>query len=289
MTMTTTSTGRPARRRILRRAAPRSGTTVKLSLAVLILVVLVVAFGDSLAPHSYQAVNLIDRLQAPSAQHWLGTDDLGRDAFSRVLHGVRVSVLIALGATAAGGVIGGLLGALAGWRGGVIDTVVSFLVDVQASLPSFVLALGAIVVLGGSPTTLVIVLGVEGWERFARIARAQAMGERRAGYVESALNLGVPESVVIRHHVAPALIAPLVVTATLAFPSKILIESALSFLGLGVQPPQTSLGQMVGDGRDHLATAWWIAVVPGLVIFVISLAVSIVGDYYQDRIISDAK
>nr|WSY48844.1 ABC transporter permease [Streptomyces sp. NBC_00886] len=258
------------------------------SFAVLVLVLLVAICGDLVAPNFYRAVHLTDRLQGPSAGHWLGTDQLGRDVFSRVLHGLRISALIALGATAASGVVGGLLGALAGWCGGIVDTVVSFLVDVQASLPSFVLALGALVIVGGSPTTMVVVLGIEGWERFARIARAQTMSERRAGYVESALDLGVPEPVVIRHHVLPALIVPLTVTTTLAFPGKILLESALSFLGLGVQPPQTSLGQLVGDGRDYLATAWWIAIVPGVVIFVVSLAVSIVGDHYQDRIISDA-
>lgn len=272
----------------LRSAVPRSGTTVRLAFAVLVLVLLVTVCGDLVVPHSYQAVHLTDRLRAPSAGHWLGTDELGRDMFSRVLHGLRVSVLIAFGATVAGGVVGSLLGALAGWCGGVVDTAVSFLVDAQASLPSFVLALGAVVIVGSSPTTLVVVLGVEGWERFARIARAQTMSERRAGHVESALDLGVTAPVVIRHHVLPALVAPLTVTATLAFPGKILLESALSFLGLGVQPPQTSLGQMVGDGRDYLATAWWIAVVPGLVIFVVSLAVSVVGDHYQDRTHSDA-
>lgn len=261
-----------------------------LILAVVIIAVtlFVTLFGSIVAPHPLESVSLLERLLPPSPKHWFGTDQLGRDIFSRMFYAVQTSVLIAASATILSGLIGAVLGSVAGWFGGVADTIVSFFIDVQSSIPAFILALGALVFLGGTPAVLVVVLAIEGWERIARVTRAEVMSIRRSGFVVSTLNLGVTRSTTIAHHLLPALVAPLAVQLTLAFPSKILIESALSFLGLGIRPPETSLGQMVGASDQYLATAWWVVVVPGIAIFLISLAVGIIGDYLQDRVLRNA-
>ncbi|WP_311879101.1 ABC transporter permease [Microbacterium forte] len=261
---------------------------VVVSLAVLLCALVVTCFAAPLAPYGLNEGVLADRLQPPNSSHWFGTDDLGRDVLSRTLYALQTSVLIAVTATILGGIFGSLMGALAGWFGGAIDTVISFLIDVQASIPAFILALGAIVLFGGSPIALVVVLAIEGWERFARIMRGQVMLARTSGYATSAVNLGVPTSAVLIRHIAPAVAGPMLVQLTQALPTKILIESALSFLGLGISAPQTSLGQMVGAGRDYLTTAGWIALVPGLVIIVISVAISLIGDQLQDRLVDRA-
>lgn len=255
------------------------------ALATLALAAVVTAFAGLLAPDALGSGDLLERLQPPSRDHWFGTDDLGRDVLSQTLYAMRTSVLIAATAALMSGVIGATLGALAGWCGGRVDLVVSFLVDLQASLPAFILALGAIAFYGESLITLVVVLALEGWERFARIARAQVMVARTSGYAVAATNLGVSPKTVLIRHVLPALTGPLAAQFTLALPAKIILESSLSFLGLGVQSPQASLGKMIGDGRDYLGTAWWISLYPGLGIVLISVAVSFVGDYLQDRMV----
>jgi len=276
----------PAAPRVRRRTFPT--WLLVIALIIVAITLFVTIFGRLIAPEPLETVGLTQRLLPPSPEHLLGTDQLGRDVFSRMFYAVQTSVLIAASATILSGLIGGVLGGTAGWFGGRTDTVVSFFIDVQSSIPAFILALGALVFLGGTPAVLIGVLAIEGWERIARVTRAEVMSVRRSGYVTSTLNLGVSRYTTVAHHLLPALIAPLAVQLTLAFPSKILIESALSFLGLGIRPPETSLGQMVGSGDQYLATAWWIVVVPGLAIFLISLAVGILGDYLQDRMLRNA-
>ncbi|MGW3952086.1 ABC transporter permease [Streptomyces sp. NPDC004752] len=265
-----------------KRRRRRPAWSLILALAILALTLFVTVLGSLIASQPLESVAITQRLLPPSADHLLGTDQLGRDVLSQLLHATRTSVLIAISATVLSGLIGVLLGAAAGWFGGVVDTVVCFFIDLQSSVPAFILALGAIVFFGGSPAVLIIVLALEGWERIARVIRAETMAVRRSGYVASTLNLGVSRWVTIRHHLLPALLAPLAVQLTLVFPAKILIESALSFLGLGIRPPDTSLGQMVGSGEQYLATAWWVVVLPGVSIFLISLAVGVLGDRLQD-------
>lgn len=276
----------PAGTRVRRRRFPAWSLIAALTIVAVVL--LVTVFGRVLAPEPLETADLPQRLLPPSPAHILGTDQLGRDVFNRMFYAIQTSVLIAVSATVLSGLIGAVLGGLAGWFGGLVDTVVSFFIDVQSSIPAFVLALGALVFLGGTPAVLVMVLAIEGWERIARVTRAEVMSVRRSGYVTSTLNLGVPRSKTVLHHLLPALLAPLAVQLTLAFPSKILIESALSFLGLGIRPPETSLGQMVGTGEQYLASAWWVVVVPGVTIFLTSLAVGIIGDYLQERMLRNA-
>jgi len=286
MALTGMQTPVAARSRYRRRKFPT--WSLKISLGIVAVVALVTVFGHFLAPQPLGAVAMTQRLQAPSAEHIFGTDELGRDILSQLIYSIQTSVVIAGSATLLSGFIGGLLGALAGWFGGAVDSTVSFFIDVQSSIPALILALGALVFFGGTPAVLVVILAVEGWERIARVTRAEVMSVRRSGYVNSTLNLGVSRFTTVRHHLLPALVAPLAVQLTLAFPSKILLESALSFLGLGIRPPNTSLGQMVGSGEQYLAFAWWIVLVPGVAIFLISLAVGIIGDHFQDRMIRNA-
>jgi len=198
-------TTRTIRRRTGRRHAPRS---VRTAATVVLLVLIVVAFAQLIAPEPRDALSLATRLAAPSATHWLGTDELGRDVLSRTIYSTQTSVLIAACATILSGLIGAVMGTLAGWFGGTIDTMVSFVIDIQSSIPAFILALGAVVFFGGSPIALVLVLALEGWERIARILRAEVMAARRSGYINAALNLGVPTGTVIRHHLLRALFAP---------------------------------------------------------------------------------
>ncbi len=271
-----------------RRARRAPSWSLGFALAIVAIVLFVTIFAQVVAPQPLESVAMTQRLLPPSARYVLGTDQLGRDMVSRLLYSTQTSVLIAGSATLLSGFIGAVLGALAGWFGKAVDTTVSFFIDVQSSIPGFILALGALVFFGGTPAVLVIILAIEGWERIARVTRAEVMSIRRSGFVNSTLNLGVSRFTTIRNHVLPALIAPLTVQLTLAFPTKILLESALSFLGLGIRPPDTSLGQMVGTGQQYLAFAWWIVVVPSAAIFLISLAVGIIGDYLQDRVIRNA-
>lgn len=274
------SAGREALRELLSRPI------IAASVFTIIVALVVSIFASVLAPFPVGFSVLQDRLLAPSAAHPFGTDDLGRDVLSQTIYATQTSFAIAITATLICGVFGTLMGVLAGWFGGAVDTVISFLIDVQSSMPAFILALGTLVFFGGSPVALVVVLSIEGWERFARIMRAQVMLTRQSGYVVSAVSLGVSTAAITRRHVLPALIGPLAVQLTLALPIKILIESSLSFLGLGIRPPSTSLGQIVGIGRDYLTNAWWIALFPGLVIVLISVAISLIGDHLQDRMVN---
>lgn len=256
-----------------------------IAVVVVAIVMFIAILAPLIAPALLGASDLASRLLPPGADHLLGTDDLGRDVLSQTLYALRTSLFIAVTATIISGLIGVTLGAIAGWKGGPVDGIISFFVDVQASIPAFVLALGAIVIFGGSPLALILVLSLEGWERFARVTRGEVMRVRTSGYVQSALNLGLQPAGVGMRHVLPAISGPIFVQFTLALPAKILIESALSFLGFGVQPPSTSLGQMIGVGRDYLSSAWWIAIFPTVFILIISVAISVIGDNLQDRMV----
>ena len=251
------------------------------------LLLIVVIFADLLTPHDVMRSDLRARLQPPllfggTWAHPLGTDELGRDMFSRLLISIRVSMLVAFAGTVIGAVLGTLLGMLAAARGGFVDDVIMMLVDVQAALPFIILALAVIAFLGGGLTLFVIVVGLYGWERYARIARGLTLAAREDGYAVATANLGAGNVRIYLVHILPNIISALVVAFTVNFPETMLLETSLSFLGLGIQPPSTSLGTMLGDGRDYLTTAWWIAVAPGIVIALTGIAVSVIGDWLRD-------
>lgn len=241
------------------------------------------------SPHGYTALNLMNRLAPPvgldgSWAYPLGTDELGRDVLSRLIYSIRTSLLIAFGATIIGAVVGTVLGFLAAHFRGLVEQAVLTLVDFSASLPFLILALSVLAFFGNSMTLLICLLGLHAWERYARIARGLALSAGAQGYAAAVRQLGASPWRIYARHVLPNIASTLIVSMTLAFPEIILLESGLSFLGLGVQPPETSLGSMVGYGREYLTRAPWILLAPATVIVLTTLSVSLIGDWLRDRL-----
>ena len=258
------------------------------SLTFLAVIVAVFALADLLAPFDYRAQALRNRLAPPVflGGNWaslLGTDELGRDIFSRLLFAIRFSLLAAFGGTVIGALIGTTLGFVAAHFRGAVEETIVMLADVQASLPFMLIALSLIAVFGSSFLLFVIIMGFYGWETFARLTRGAVLSTMGQGYAQAVTALGAKPSHVYLRHILPNIFGVLIVQFTLNFPQVILLEASLSFLGLGIRPPLTSLGQMLGAGRAYLTSAWWIAVIPGLVIFLTTVSISIIGDWLRDR------
>ncbi|MFC0388400.1 ABC transporter permease [Muricoccus vinaceus] len=273
----------PARRQA------RLPALVVLALGWLVLMLLVAFAADLLSPFPYTALDLRNRLSPPVGMggvwlHPLGTDELGRDVLSRLITSIRMSLLIAFGATAISAVLGVTLGFLAAHFRGLVEHAVLALVDFQASMPFLILALAVLAFFGNALPLFICLLGLNGWERYARIARGLAVSAGSQGYAAAVKGLGASPWRVYGRHVLPNIASTLIVSMTLAFPEIILLESGLSFLGLGVQPPMTSLGNMVGYGREYLTRAPWILLAPSSVIVMTTLSVSLVGDWLRDRL-----
>lgn len=257
--------------------------------ALLILAVIVAAFfAPRLSPQDPLRQALGHRLAPPGAAgrtgatHWLGTDQLGRDILSRIIHGSRVSLAVGFAAVIVGGLLGSSLGLLSGYFGGTLDEVVMMVVDAQLAFPVILLAIAIIAVLGPSFTNLVIVVGLSGWVTYARIIRAQVLTLKSREFIQIIRALGGSTGRIIFRHILPNALSPLIVVATLDLARTIILESTLSFLGLGVQPPTPSWGLMISDGREYLDTAWWVATFPGLTLMATALAVSRLGDWLRD-------
>jgi peptide/nickel transport system permease protein len=252
--------------------------------------VIVAVFADQIAPFHYTTLHLRDRLHAPiwaeegSWTYPLGTDELGRDLLSRLIYSCRISFLVAFLGTLIGAVIGTVLGFVAAHFRGWVDNLVMAAIDFQAAIPFIILALALLAFCGNSLTLFIIILGIYGWERYARITRGLALSAQTHGYAVAVKTLGASPWRVYGRHILPNIANALIVNATLNFPETILTETSLSFLGVGVQPPLTSLGSMLGFGRNYLSTEWWIAVFPGLVIFLATLAMSMLGDWLRDHL-----
>jgi peptide/nickel transport system permease protein len=254
---------------------------------VLLLVVAAVA-APWIAPEDPIRQSLRGRLSAPTfagadgKTHLLGTDHLGRDVFSRVVYGARVSLLVGFAAVIVGGLVGATLGLLAGFRGGWTDSLIMTLADAQLAFPFILLAIGIIAVLGPSFSTLIVVIGLSGWVTYARVLRSQVLVLRSREFVDAIHALGGSVARVIARHVLPNVLSSLVVIATLELARAIVLEATLSFLGLGVQPPTPSWGGMVHEGREYLDSAWWISTAPGIVLMLTSIVVSRTGDWLRD-------
>jgi peptide/nickel transport system permease protein len=272
-----------------RRALPLPPPLVLAGLAWLTLMLGTALLADVVSPYAYTALDLRSRLAPPvflggSWLHVLGTDELGRDVLARLIHSIRMSLLIAFGATVIGALIGTTLGFLAAHFRGAVEQVVLALVDFSASLPFLILALAVLAFFGNSMPLFVCLLGLHAWERYARIARGLAISAGTQGYAAAVRQLGATPWRVYGRHVLPNIASTLIVSMTLAFPEIILLESGLSFLGLGVQPPATSLGSMVGYGREYLTRAPWILLSPAATIVLTTLSVSLIGDWLRDRL-----
>ncbi|MBH5372803.1 ABC transporter permease [Bradyrhizobium glycinis] len=264
---------------------PAIPVSVALAVTWIVAMLLIAAFAEKIAPYGFTQLDLRNRLAAPgNAAHWLGTDELGRDVLSRLLVSIRISLLIAFGATAISAVVGTVLGFLAAHFRGAIEQLVLMLSDFQASMPFLIMALAVLAFFGNSLPLLVGLMGLFGWERYARIARGLAISANAQGYAAAVRQLGATPSRIYLRHILPNIASTLIVSTTLVFPEVILMESGLSFLGLGVQPPMTSLGNMVGYGREYLTRAPWIMLAPATTIVVTTLAVSVIGDWLRDRL-----
>src|SRR5262252_4083478 len=269
------------------RARRTRGLAVGGAVFVALLIVAALA-APWIAPEDPIRQSLRGRLSAPTFSgadgkaHLLGTDHLGRDVFSRVVYGARVSLLVGFAAVIVGGLVGATLGLLAGFRGGWTDSLIMTLADAQLAFPFILLAIGIIAVLGPSFPTLIIVIGLSGWVTYARVLRSQVLVLRSREFVDAIHALGGSAARVIVGHVLPNVLSSLVVIATLELARAIVLEATLSFLGLGVQPPTPSWGGMVHEGREYLDSAWWISTTPGIVLMLTSVVVSRTGDWLRD-------
>ncbi len=230
------------------------------------------------------AIDIGARLQPPGPGHWLGTDDLGRDVFIRLCHGARISLLVGFVAVGIATVIGVILGALAGYYGGIWDAVIMRFVDIMLCFPSFFLILAVIAFLEPSIWNIMIIIGLTGWMGVARLVRAEFLSLREREFVLAARVIGASDFRIIFRHILPNALSPVLVNATLGVAGAILTESALSFLGIGVQPPTPSWGNMLIAGKQTLGTAWWLSVFPGLAILLTVLGYNLLGEGIRDAL-----
>jgi peptide/nickel transport system permease protein len=267
---------------------PRRSIMRWLPIILIAFFVLAAVFAPVLAPYDPNSQNLLGRMRPPgtvsrSFHYLLGSDELGRDLLTRLIYGARVSLFVAIASVILSGVVGVLLGMLAGYLRGWVELIVMRLVDVFLSIPAILLAIITVAVLGTGLVNVIVVLALTRWPRYARIAYGQTLSVANMPYVRLAAFMGASTPRVLLRHILPNIIGAVTVVATLEFGLMVLFEAGLSFLGLGVQPPTASWGAMLSSGRNYLATAWWIATFPGLCLFLLILAVNLIGDDLRDR------
>jgi len=257
---------------------------VNLAGAVLTLVLVVgAAVGPAFLADPF-ATAPAERFQSPSFAHWFGTDNLGRDQLARVALGLRLSILVSVCAVALGVIVGVLLGLVAGYYGGVADNAIMRVLDVFFAFPGLLLALAMIAALGSSTLNLVLTMGVLFAPSMARVTRGPVLSIRQKEFVEAARALGVRESLIVRSHILPNVVAPIIVAATLQLSAAILIEASLGFLGLGINPPNPSLGGLISQSRTFMGQGPWMAIFPGLAITLLVTGFNLVGDGLRDAV-----
>jgi peptide/nickel transport system permease protein len=255
---------------------------------VVIVAVALAVFAPAFAPADPIKNSLLDRLTPPmwlaggDARHPLGTDTLGRDVASRLLYGARVSLVVGFSAVVVAGVFGVALGLVSGWYRGRLDDLLMRLGDVQLAFPVLVLAVAVLAVLGASLTNLIVVLGVTGWITYARIVRGEVLTLREREFVMAARASGATDRWILWHHLLPNVLPPISVVATFSVARTIIAEASLSFLGLGIPPPEPSWGAMLDEGRNYITTGWWLALFPGVAILLLVLGINLVGDWLRD-------
>ncbi|MBX3144080.1 MAG: ABC transporter permease [Trueperaceae bacterium] len=252
--------------------------------SVLVVIFASALFADWLAPYPPNRQNLRNRLQPPSAENVLGTDNFGRDVFSRIIHGGRVSLTVGFIAVGIALAIGGLMGLLAGFYGGALDSIISGIVDVLLALPAFLLALAIVAALGPSIINVMIAVGIANIPAFARIVRSAVLSVREMDYVTAAQAVGSRDGRVMLRHVIPNSIGPVIVQVSLSLAGAILAAAGLSFLGMGAQPPTPEWGSMLNAARPYIRDAQWTVTFPGLAIVVTVLALNLVGDALRDAL-----
>lgn len=251
---------------------------------ILTVFLLTVIFAPYIAPYDPAAIDLTNRLSAPSPQHWLGTDELGRDVFSRIIVGGRITLVITMGAVALALIFGTILGLLAGYYGGYADTIISRGIDILMAVPGFLLAIGIVAALGVGTTNVIIAVGVASIPAFARIARSSTFSEKVKDYILAARALGAGDRYIVRRHVLVNIVPPLIVQSTLRLATAMLSAASLSFLGLGPQPPIPEWGAMLSTGRNYFTSGPLLVIFPGLAILLVSLSFNLMGDGLRDAL-----
>ena len=257
----------------------------KLAMVGLIILVLLIGMAilaPWIAPQNPYAQNLADRLQPPSAAHWLGTDALGRDILSRLIHGSRITLFIVGTVALISPLIGLLIGTVAGFAGGWVDQVLMRITDIFLAFPKLILALAFVAALGPSVTNAVLALALTGWPPYARLARAETLTIRNADFIAAARMQGASAPRLLILHIWPLCLSSLIVRVALDMAGIILSAAGLGFLGLGAQPPAPEWGAMISDGRTYILDHWWVAAMPGIAIFLVSLAFNFLGDGLRD-------
>ena len=255
-----------------------------LGLAVLVLLVVISLLTPWIAPYSYSAQNLDIGATAPSLQHWLGTDVFGRDMLTRIMYGGRISLMVGFVATGVALVIGILRGAVAGFYGGRIDALMMRIVDILYALPFMIFIVLLMVVFGRNILLLFLAIGAVEWLTMARIVRGQVMSLRHQEFVEAANSLGLSQWTIIRRHIIPNTLGPVIVYTTLTIPSVMLLEAFLSFLGLGIQPPESSWGLLISYGVETMEEYPWLLVFPGIALSLTLFALNFLGDGLRDAL-----
>lgn len=253
-------------------------------LMLVLALMLVAALADVLAPYAADVGELTARLQAPSAAHWFGTDDQGRDIFSRLIHGSRITLYVVTLVAVLAAPIGLLVGTASGYAGGWLDAVLMRITDIFLAFPRLVLALAFVAALGPGIENAVIAIAITSWPPYARIARAETLSIRQADYISAVKLLGASPVRIVLRHVMPLCVPSVIVRVTLDMAGIILTAAGLGFLGLGAQPPMPEWGAMIAAGRAYVLDQWWVAAAPGAAIFVVSLAFNLLGDGLRDAL-----
>lgn len=261
----------------------RSNAATRVGMVVLGLIVLSVILANWIAPYNPTQVDVLAIMQGPSWRHLLGTDELGRDILSRLLFGGRLSLTVGLVAVAIEFSFGVVIGVVSGYIGGWFDTIVMRITDVMLAMPGIIFALFIVAVLGPGLVNVMIALGIGGIPGLVRVSRGSTLGFRHREFVEGALAVGAPMWRVTMRHLVPNILPPILVLVFLDVGGYILAASALSFIGLGAQPPSPEWGAMVADGRNYFPQSWWMTVFPGLLIGLVVLCVNVIGDTFRDR------
>ncbi len=264
--------------------AIRANRGAAIGLGVIVILLLAAIFAPLLAPHDPLEQDVLDRLKPPTAEHWLGTDYFGRDTFSRLLYGARVSLVIGISATLIAMAIGSAIGMLAGWRGGRFDAVAMQVMDMLLAFPSLVLGLMIVAMLGPSMANIVAAIALTSIPTFARIARAPTIVMKGRDFIEAGRSLGLTDARLLGRHILPNIFPEILVMATLWLANSIRTEASLAFIGLGLKPPTPTWGGMIREGFDNILDSAWLAMAPSVAILVVVFALNLLGDGLRDAI-----
>lgn len=255
---------------------------------IIVVVVFAAIFAPQLTSYDPAALDPMNMRTPPawvdggSMEHLLGSDNLGRDILSRILYGARVSLVVGVLSVLGAGVIGVILGLVSGYYGGIIDSIIMRITDAFHAIPRILLAMVVLMVAGSGVSTLILVIGVTSWVPFARLIRSEVLNIREKEFVKAAVTIGTPNRAIMFRHILPNVMPSFIVLATMNIAASIITEAALSFLGVGIQPPAVSWGIMLADGRDYLASHWWVATFPGLAITITVLGIMFFGNWIRD-------